>query len=240
VSANVSAKFQPLPRLAVGDAAIDAIKRMIQAGDLRPGEKLPPERELAAALGVSRNSLREAIRALALMKVLESRQGDGTYVTSLDLQSLIEPVSFLLSLDPNALAHLFEARRILEAETAALAAARITDEELDELRAGLEEMRAKAGHREEFLQADMRMHHMITSAAKNPLLAQLMGSITGLGLRSRMQTVQAPGITGPVIDDHASILLALEHHDSDAARQAMLEHLERVERAMRELFSGDF
>jgi GntR family transcriptional repressor for pyruvate dehydrogenase complex len=235
----VSAKFQPLPRLAVGDAAIEAIKRMILAGDLRAGEKLPPERELAAALGVSRNSLREAIRALALMKVLESRQGDGTYVTSLDPRSLIEPVSFLLSLDPNALAHLFETRRILEAETAALAAARITDEELNQLRAGLDDMRAKANNREEFLQADMRMHQMITSAAKNPLLVQLMRSITALGLRSRMQTVQARGITGPVIDDHGAILRALERRDSDGAKQAMLEHLARAERAMRELLSGN-
>jgi GntR family transcriptional repressor for pyruvate dehydrogenase complex len=233
----VSSKFEPLPRHAVGVAAIDVIKRMILAGDLRPGEKLPPERELASALGVSRNSLREAIRSLVLMNVLQSRHGDGTYVSSLDPATLMEPVSFLLSLDPSALAHLFETRRILEAETAALAAERITDEEVDAIRKCLVGMKAKTGSREDFLQADMRMHELITLAAKNPLLTQLMRSITGLGLRSRMRTVQAPGITERVMHDHARILAALERRDSDGARQAMLDHIEHAQQAMREMLS---
>ena len=233
----MSSKFEPLPRRAVGVAAIDVIKRMILAGDLRPGEKLPPERELASALGVSRNSLREAIRSLVLMNVLQSRHGDGTYVSSLDPATLMEPVSFLLSLDPNALAHLFETRRILEAETAALAAERITDEEVDAVRKCLADMKAKTGSREDFLQADMRMHELITVAAKNPLLTQLMRSITGLGLRSRMRTVQARGITERVIHDHARILAALERRDSDGARQAMLDHIEHAQQAMREMLS---
>jgi GntR family transcriptional repressor for pyruvate dehydrogenase complex len=233
----VSSKFEPLPRRAVGDAAIDVIKRMILTGDLRPGEKLPPERELASALGVSRNSLREAIRSLVLMNVLQSRHGDGTYVSSLDPATLMEPVSFLLSLDPSAVADLFETRRILEAETAALAAERITDDEVDAVRDCLADMETKTGSREEFLQADMRMHELITLAAKNPLLAQLMRSITGLGLRSRMRSVQAPGITSRVMHDHTRILAALERRDPPGARQAMLDHLEHAQQAMREMLS---
>jgi GntR family transcriptional repressor for pyruvate dehydrogenase complex len=238
VGVDVSVKFEPLPRRAVRDAAIETIKKMIRAGELRAGEKLPPERELAPALGVSRNSLREAIRALALMNVLESRHGDGTYVTSLDPAALMEPVAFLLSLDPNALAHLFEARRILEGETAALAADRISDEELVALKAALADMKIKTENREEFLQADMRMHDMVASAARNPLLIQLMRSVAGLGLRSRMHTVQSPGIVRHVLTDHARIVSALGRRDSNGARRAMLEHLARAERAMREVLDS--
>src|SRR5438067_5760864 len=103
------------------------VKGMILRGELQAGQKLPPERELAAQLGVSRSSLREAIRALIALNILESRHGNGTFVTSLDPELLAEPIDFVLKVNESALDALFEARKVVEAGVAALAAERATD-----------------------------------------------------------------------------------------------------------------
>src|SRR3990170_4879450 len=127
--------------MAVTDEAIEKIKGMIVSGSLRPGDRLPKESELAADLGLSRNSLREAVRALSLIRILDVRQGDGTYVTSLEPSLLLDALSFVVDLHhEGSLLHLLEARRLLEAEAASLAAQRIEDEQLAALRALLEAM----------------------------------------------------------------------------------------------------
>src|SRR5215210_7893479 len=107
---------------------------MIISGELRPGDRLPKEADLARRLGLSRNSLREAVRALTLVRILDVRQGDGTYVSSLESDVLLEAVSFVIDVhEDRSVLHLLEARRVLEAATAALAAQHITDAELAEL-----------------------------------------------------------------------------------------------------------
>src|SRR5436190_20889601 len=119
--------FKTLRRDAVADQAIETIKEMIVRGDVRAGQRLPPERELAAQLGVSRPSLREAIRALIALNILDSRHGDGTFVSSLEPDLLIKPIDFVLQVNDGGMDALFEARRELEAGIAALAAERATD-----------------------------------------------------------------------------------------------------------------
>src|SRR6478752_3837773 len=120
------------PRVSLTQAAIDQIKGMIVRGELRPGDRLPKESELAARLNLSRGSLREAVRGLALVRVLEVRQGDGTYVTSLKPELLLESISFFTELQAGeaSLQQILEARRMLEAGTTALAAQLATAEEL--------------------------------------------------------------------------------------------------------------
>ena len=125
--------FPRLERTSVGLQAAEAIKALILAGDLQPGDALPSERDLAVMLGISRPSLREAIRVLSAMNVLEPRHGGGTYVTSLDPRLLAQPVSFLLQVDPAAFSHLLEVRQVLEVGAARLAAPRITAETLANL-----------------------------------------------------------------------------------------------------------
>src|SRR5919106_1597659 len=120
--------------MSVTDAAIEKIKDMIVSGELHPGDRLPKEAELAQRLGLSRNSLREAVRALSLVRILDVRQGDGTYVTSLESDVLLEAMSFVVDLHQDrGVLHVLEARRVLEAAAAALAAQHITDDELAEL-----------------------------------------------------------------------------------------------------------
>src|SRR4029079_14490017 len=127
--------------MAVTDEAIEKIKGMIVSGTLRPGDRLPKESELAADLGLSRNSLREAVRALALMRILDVRQGDGTYVTSLDPQLLLETLSFVVDFHrDDTVLEFLAVRRILEPAATAMAAARIGERQLDALAVRLDRL----------------------------------------------------------------------------------------------------
>src|ERR1700730_12321773 len=146
---------------SVTEGAIDKIQNLIISGSWGPGDRLPKETELAAQLGLSRNSLREAVRALSQLRVLEVRQGDGTYVTSLEPELLLESTSFvsLLLIGESAL-ELFEVRRLLEGAAAALAAARIDAAGKDALRTKLEQM-TETETVEELVEADVDFHAII-------------------------------------------------------------------------------
>jgi GntR family transcriptional regulator, transcriptional repressor for pyruvate dehydrogenase complex len=123
--------FGTFARDAIPERITQRIISLIREEHLKPGDKLPPERELASMMQVSRPSLREALRALSLLNIIEIRQGDGTYVSSLTLELLIEPLDLILMLDHSTIQQLFEARKKLEVGIAALAAERITTEELE-------------------------------------------------------------------------------------------------------------
>ncbi|MEP6480147.1 MAG: GntR family transcriptional regulator, partial [Rhodoglobus sp.] len=127
--------------MAVTDEAIMSIRAMIVSGELAPGDRLPPEKELSERLGLSRNSLREAVKALALIRILDVRQGDGTYVTSLEPHLLLEAMSFVVDLHQDrSVLEMFEVRRVLEPYAAALAASSITEGQVARLRALLTEV----------------------------------------------------------------------------------------------------
>ncbi len=206
---------------------------MLQEKQLRPGDKLPPERELAAIMQVSRPSLREALRALSMMNVLEIRQGAGTFVSSLEPELLVEHLDFVLSLDDSTFLHLFEARKILEVGIVALAAERITTEEVRELEAGLVKSQQALGDPIAFLQADVELHKKITQAARNPILSRIIDSIGKLSFASRRRTVEIAGIQEQTVADHRAIVAALQARDPQSAQQAMLCHLNNVEQKLK-------
>lgn len=206
---------------------------LIKQRHLRPGDKLPPERELATIMEVSRPSLREALRALALMNVIEIRQGDGTYITSLEPSLLVEHLDFVFSLDDSTFLELLELRKILEVGTVALAAQRITDDEIAGLEACLEKSHESVEDYQAFLQADLELHKRITEAARNPILTRTMATVGQLGIASRRRTVEIPGVPEQVLVDHRAIVMALKARDPEVARQAMLQHLNNVEQYLR-------
>src|ERR1041384_2868716 len=154
-------------RVSVTSEAIEKVKEMILSGELLPGTKLPRENELAERLGVSRSSLREAVRALAALNVVEVRQGDGTYVTSLTPEVLLDVIGFGIDLvtDPSVL-DVFEVRRFLETAATTTAGSSITDDELAALRECTERM-ARAETVEELVRADEEFHHIVASATGN-------------------------------------------------------------------------
>ena len=225
-------EFGPVERTILWEQVAEQLMTMLREKHLRPGDKLPPERELAAMMQVSRPSLREALRALSMMNVLEVRQGAGTYVSSLEPELLVEHLDFVLSLDDSSLLELFEARKIVEIGIAGLAAQRITDEELAELEAGLGRSQETLHHPSDFLQADEQLHKTITQAARNPIMSRVIDSISRLLMVSRSRTVEITGVRERTVEDHRAIIAALKRRDPEAAQEAMLQHLNNVEQGL--------
>ncbi|MEX1018878.1 MAG: FadR/GntR family transcriptional regulator, partial [Litorilinea sp.] len=224
--------FGTFKKSAIAEAIVESLLSLIRERELRPGDKLPAERELAAMMQVSRPSLREALRALAIMNVIEIRQGDGTYVSSLKPELLMSHLDFVFSLTDSAFLELFQARKVLEPGIVAMAAERVTDAEIVALEECVHRSIALVDDHPAFLEADVEMHELIAKAAKNSILAQFMASISQLGKVSRRRTVALPGVTRQSVQDHTAIVEALKQRDPAAARAAMLHHLRNVEREL--------
>jgi GntR family transcriptional regulator, transcriptional repressor for pyruvate dehydrogenase complex len=217
------------PRVTEG--AIDKIRERIISGAWGPGDRLPRESELAAELGLSRNSLREAVRALSQLRVLEVRQGDGTYVSSLEPGLLLESTGFISHLllgDTEV--ELYEVRRILEAAAASLAAGRIDAHEKGELAQSLDRMR-DARNVEELVEADVAFHAVIAKAAGNTVLTSLLASLATRTMRARLwHGREADGALNETRDEHRRIYDAIIAGDPELARSAATAHIASSER----------
>jgi GntR family transcriptional repressor for pyruvate dehydrogenase complex len=216
--------------MAVTDEAILKIKEMITSGRLAPGDRLPPEKELSDTLGLSRSSLREAVKALEVIRVLDVRRGDGTYVTSLEPRLLLEALSFVVDLhDDRSVLEIFGVRRILEPAAAQLAAGRITDEQLDALAHLVEEASADPDV-ETLVQHDLQFHRAISEACGNDYLAQLIESISSHTVRARIwRGLTQQGAADRTIAEHRAILGALRQHDGELASAHALTHVAGIE-----------
>jgi GntR family transcriptional repressor for pyruvate dehydrogenase complex len=225
-------RFATIDRSTLPQEIAERLLDLIRADHLRPGDKLPAERELAATMHVSRPVLREALRALSIMKVVEIRQGAGTYVTALEPQQLVSHLDFVFSKDPVALAKVLETRRVVEVGNARLAAERIADEQLARLAELVEELRAALDDADQFSTLDIAFHDAICAAADNFLLAQFMIIMNTLAKASRQRTGAARAQRLRALHDHQRILAALVAHDPEAAALAMRAHLDHVETAL--------
>ena len=226
--------------MALTDDAILKIKELIVAGEFVPGAKLPKERELADRLGLSRNSLREAVRALTLIGVLEPRQGDGTYVTSLEPDLLLAGTTFVSDLlaGPNVL-ELHRVRRILEPAATALAATLLTEEEFDALEACLARMDA-AETMQAFIDTDVEFHRIIVNASGNATLASLIQNLAGGTIRARLwRAIAEEGATEVAKRLHHDIFRALKARDPELAAAADLLHLADGERWLRNMLDQE-
>jgi GntR family transcriptional regulator, transcriptional repressor for pyruvate dehydrogenase complex len=223
--------FGTVTREAVPQQIVTRLLDLIQQRHLGPGDRLPAERELAASMGVSRSSLREALQALTVLGVTEMRHGTGTYVSSLEPDLLVRHLSFVLSLSEHASDQLFEARKVVEPAMTGLAAQRIDDGTLELLDACLERARIAVGDAEAFMEADLELHDAIRVAAENAVLGRFMESIRTLGLASRRRTGARRAVQEQTVEDHRAIVVALRARDPEAAAAAMHRHIENVERA---------
>jgi len=213
------------------DDAIARIREMIVAGELQPGQRLPPEKELSEQLGLSRNSLREAVKALELIRVLDVRRGDGTYVTSLEPAILLEAVSFVADIHHDrSLFELLEVRRILEPASAVLATARASDEQLD----ALAERAAAATEQlavDDLVAADLSFHAAIAELAGNQYLASLIEALSSKTVRVRVwRALTQDGAARRTLDEHAAIVDAIRRRDPQLVQALVLAHIEGVER----------
>jgi GntR family transcriptional repressor for pyruvate dehydrogenase complex len=220
----------------VTEDAIEAIRERIASGRWGPGARLPREADLAEELGVSRNSLREAVRALSLARVLDVRQGDGTFVTSLEPELLLAPTRLATDLLPQgAVLELFEVRRLLEPGAAAIAARRLDADGKAELRDALDRMYAAGDDVERLVEADSEFHDVLARASGNAVLRALLQSLStrtvrarlwhGLTDRNALETARA---------EHTRIHDAVVAGDAELARAAATLHIETNERWLRE------
>ena len=232
-------RFAVVTRSTLPEEIANRMLTQIREQELRPGDKLPPERDLARMMDVSRPVVREALRALALMRVVDIRQGDGTYITSLEPQHLVSHLDFVFSKDPVALVQLLEARRVIEAGNARLAAERIDDTELAALEALVVGLEACVDDPERFRELDIELHTAVCAAADNFLLLQFMTILATLGRVSRERTGVVRSVRTAALRDHRRLLEALRARDSEAAERAMLEHLDHVADGLRATLGAD-
>lgn len=211
----------------------DAIKRiqdMLLAGEIGPGDRLPTERELSKRYWMSRNSVREATRALAAMGVLEARPGAGTYVTDLEPQVLLDGSSFVLQLlRQRSIYEVLETRRVLDALAASKAAARITDEQLAELRQLMSTMDS-AAELHDRIAADLAFHRLIADASGNKVLAAILNTAAGGTTAARRWRGATDVHAGERMhSEHLLIFQALERGDANLAGTAAAAHVAGVE-----------
>ncbi len=225
---------------ALTDQAIAEIKNLIMSGEFAAASKLPKEQDLARRLGLSRNSLREAVRALTLIGVLEPRVGDGTYVTSLEPELLLTGMGFVSDLLTGpTLLELHQVRRILEPVATGMAASRLDDDDFVALEAFLAEMES-AETTQAFIAADEEFHRIIVSASGNSTLASLIQNLSGGTLRARLwRSVREQDAIETTKRRHWDIYRALLDRDAERASAADLIHLSEGEQWLRQLIENE-
>jgi DNA-binding FadR family transcriptional regulator len=220
--------------VALTDEAIGKIKEMIISGRVRPGEKLPREADLAAELGLSRNSLREAVKALTLVNVLDVRQGDGTYATSLAPSLLLEALSFIIDFHrDDTVLEFLEVRRILEPAATALAALRMSAQDKAELGKILDAVTVESPV-DDFVATDLEFHKKIAVGAGNSVLASLVDNMSLPTARARIwRGMTEPRALERTLDEHRAIHGAILSGDADLARSWATVHIAGIETWLR-------
>ncbi len=238
--------FRPMqenPR-SLEDRVVDAIRDLVESGQLAPGDRLPPERELAAQLGVSRTVLRESLATLAALGLVEARHGRGVFVTGRRLQATAQRLTLALTHENTTsqseriarTRELFEIRRVLEGEAAAWAAQRASDEQIAELQSLLlrdRELRTAPQPDMALInELDGRLHALIAASTANRLLVLLMATLLDELALARSSSLAIPERIPRSYEQHARIVNAIAARDSLQARISMLDHLNDVEQAM--------
>lgn len=228
-------------RSTVSADTVDQIAAMIRAGDYATGDRLPGERVLAKQLQVSRTSVREALRTLTTMGLLETRQGLGTYVKDPSQEFLQASLPPPILTNQATLEKVFEIRQIIEVEAAALAARRVDDRQLAVMKRWLQavETHIARDEMEDMVTADIEFHRQIIVATGNDLLVGLLDSISDLLRDMRWDTSKIPELLAEIITGHRAIFKAIEARDSVAARLAMQAHLDTISTRVKNFWLGE-
>jgi len=233
MTSTIVAKFRRVHSERTGlmrEEVVDQVRVMIQEGKLRPGDRIPPERELARQLGISRASVRGGLRFLCAIGVLTSRHGSGTYVADGPPALDSEPLHMLAALHGFTAEKMFEARRVVEVAVAGLAAERATSEQLTRIAEEVAETYAALDDPQEYLIHDFGFHRAVAEASDNPILAAFMSMVSEVLYQRRIQTVDRAGDLKQSVDMHRRIYRAIRARDPRSARALMSEHLMQAER----------
>ena len=228
----------PIEKIGVSDILVERILGFVAAGQLQPGDKLPSERELSSRFQVSRPTVREAMRALSVLGVVEVRHGGGAFVGSLNAEDLLGPLTFFLSLSDVTVEKLYAARRLIEGEICALAARLATQEHLDVLEALIRQQEDVKEYAEEYLRLDSLFHEALGEMSQNPFLARASRSLNVLGVEFRTKAANTKDTPVRSIADHRAILAAMRSKDSELARKAMAQHMDQVLASTNSILEG--
>jgi GntR family transcriptional repressor for pyruvate dehydrogenase complex len=219
----------PIKSTRIYEEIVRQIKQMIAEGRLTSGDQLPPERDLAEKFVVSRTSVREALRALESVGLVEIRPGEGTFVREVSVEALIEPLALVMASQREAIGELFEARRVIEPAIAALAAQRATPDEVQDMDRILDEQAREIAAGRTGLVQDAQFHAAIASAAHNQAITRVVHAIMDLLTQSREESLNTPGRARRSHEDHRRVLEAIRRRDEAGVAEAMREHLTAVE-----------
>jgi GntR family transcriptional repressor for pyruvate dehydrogenase complex len=219
---------EPIKGTRIYEEIVRQVRTLIEEGRLKWGDRLPAERELAERFRVSRASVREALRTLESMGVIEIRPGEGTFVRQA-VETLIEPLARAILSQRAAIGELFEARRLLEPALAGLAARRATPDEIHEMEGILEAQAREVAAGRTGLQQDADFHAAIAASVRNRAITRIVHTLMDLLTQSREESLHTPGRPTRSHEDHRRILEAIRRRDAGAAERSMLDHLAAVE-----------
>lgn len=227
--------FKPVKKTRVYEEIVAKIKDMIDKGRFKSGDQLPVERELAEVFRVSRSSVREAIRSLESQGLLESRQGNGTYIAKHPVESLVNPLASVICSEKDGQRELFEMRRLIEPQLAWLAAERATDEEIRLMEKTLSLQEREIARGGSGTEIDRNFHYLLAGAARNRFLLHIVDNNMNFFLESRDNFLQVEGRPGKSIQRHRELLDAIKAREPEKAAQAMREHLIDIENSLFEM-----
>ena len=235
MSAPAKSDFEVIRRNKVYEEVAKQIERLILQ-KLQPGDKLPSERELAEVLQVSRSSIRDAIRSLELMGLVEPRQGAGTIVRELSAESLVNPFANALKRRQELVSELLDFRKMLEPPLAARAATHASPDEISEMEEILQRQEGTLSHGEAAIAEDAEFHYSIALASGNSIVLKVLDILMDLLRDTRERSLQLKGRPERSLAGHRRILAAIKRHDAEAAKNAMRRHIEDVEEIVLEKF----
>lgn len=237
LAAEKSVLKGPIGRKAVSELVVQRVLDLIKNGQLEAGEKLPSERSLAVILDVSRPTVREALRALSIMGVLQIRHGGGVFVSSLDATELLNPLDFFVSLNAKNMTALFDARIEYEPMIVGLATPHLSAHDLQALQGLVDAQVANKDDAELFHDTDVEFHKIILEASGNIFLSRVGKTFQVLSDQARREFQKKADIRHQSIADHIVILKTLQERDAEAASAAMRAHIVNVRNGLKEINS---
>lgn len=236
----MSDRFQPVvtENKSRSERIVSQIKSLMLEGKLKPGDKLPPERDLAEIMNVSRTSVREAIKTLSAMGLVVIRKGHGVFIGEANLESVINKVGDALIIKKNEIEHLFEVRKVLETQAAQWAAERATEDEINHIyKLVLEAKKASENPDAKvkaFTNHDKAFHNAVIEASHNNVLAMVNNGLLEALAKVRAKTMTVPGRLIQSVLDHEEIAKAIMARDGQRAGKTMYDHIESVERSIKD------
>jgi GntR family transcriptional repressor for pyruvate dehydrogenase complex len=221
--------FKPIKQIRVSDEIVNQMKNLISEGTLKPGDQLPPERELIKEFGVSRPTLREALKSLAAMGFLEVKQAKRTFIKSMISERMQDPLSLLIKTDTQKIFDLIEVRKAMEAWSAFHAAQRATEEDIKQLESIIKEMKEAFEKGRNWEKEDADFHLAIAQATHNTIQTHIMSTIYDLLKESVARVFTDRAKVRKLLQQHYRIFTAIKNHSAEKARDRTLDHLDYVD-----------